>query len=162
MSAEPKRIVRIAKDLATNQPGFEKEKIWLGLFEEMYDKVYFCFYGLQGSWYENGQYFGFFEITAKFPFEPPNVFMLTPSGRFETNTKLCMSAFSSYHKSEWNASLSLFNVALMTQVFMPTTDSMIGGKITGEAETRELAAQSLQWNAQQTVFRAVFPHLCNL
>lgn len=39
-----------------------------------------------------GWYHGVLALTDKYPFEPPSVVFLTPNGRFETNTPICLNA----------------------------------------------------------------------
>lgn len=36
------------------------------------------------------------QLPSDYPFKPPEVYMLTPSGRFEVNKKICLS-ISSFH-----------------------------------------------------------------
>lgn len=36
------------------------------------------------------------QLPSEYPFKPPEVYMLTPSGRFEINKKICLS-ISSFH-----------------------------------------------------------------
>ena len=36
----------------------------------------------------------------EYPFKPPGILMLTPSGRFETGTRLCLS-MSDFHPETW-------------------------------------------------------------
>lgn len=48
-----------------------------------------------------GFYHGKLIFPPDFPFKPPSIFMLTPSGRFQTNTRLCLS-ISDFHPDTWN------------------------------------------------------------
>lgn len=47
--------------------------------------------GPLGTPYEGGQYHGKLVFPAAYPFKPPSVLMLTPNGRFQPNTRICMS-----------------------------------------------------------------------
>lgn len=47
--------------------------------------------GPPGSPYEGGVYHGKLLFPADYPFKPPGIVMATPSGRFQTNTRLCLS-----------------------------------------------------------------------
>jgi ubiquitin-conjugating enzyme E2 J2 len=52
------------------------------------------FYALQGppdTPYEGGIYVGKLRFPSEYPMKPPSILMLTPSGRFQVNTRLCMS-----------------------------------------------------------------------
>ena len=54
-------------------------------------ELHFVIIGPDDSPYEGGHYHGKLRFTGEFPFKPPAVLMLTPNGRFETNTRLCLS-----------------------------------------------------------------------
>ena len=42
--------------------------------------------------YEKGYYHGLLIFPADYPLKPPQIRMLTPSGRFEVNTPLCLQS----------------------------------------------------------------------
>ena len=50
--------------------------------------------------YEGGFYWGVLSFKANYPMSPPSVVMFTPSGRFETGKRLCLS-ISDYHPESW-------------------------------------------------------------
>lgn len=47
--------------------------------------------GPEESPYHGGYYHGTLVFPREFPFKPPSIYMLTPNGRFKTNTRLCLS-----------------------------------------------------------------------
>ncbi len=47
--------------------------------------------GAKGTEYEAGVYHGKVTFPADYPYKPPSIVMLTASGRFSINTKLCLS-----------------------------------------------------------------------
>lgn len=47
--------------------------------------------GAKGTEYESGVYHGKVTFPADYPYKPPSIVMLTASGRFAINTKLCLS-----------------------------------------------------------------------
>ena len=47
--------------------------------------------GGKGTEYEGGVYHGKITFPADYPYKPPSIVMLTASGRFAVNTKLCLS-----------------------------------------------------------------------
>ena len=49
--------------------------------------------GPENTPYENGLYHGKLIFPKDYPFKPPAIYMLTPSGRFKTNTKVFPSLF---------------------------------------------------------------------
>ena len=52
--------------------------------------------------FENGQYMGKIVFPSEYPFKPPDIYMITPNGRFQINTKICMS-MSSFHPETWDS-----------------------------------------------------------
>ena len=51
---------------------------------------------ITGTAFEGGIYHGRILLPVEYPFKPPNFMLLTPNGRFETLTKICLS-ITSYH-----------------------------------------------------------------
>ena len=49
-----------------------------------------------GTPFEGGWYVAKIKFPEQYPFKPPDLYMCTPNGRFETGKKLCMS-MSSFH-----------------------------------------------------------------
>ena len=54
-----------------------------------------------------------------YPFKPPSFTMLTPNGRFETSTKICLS-ISAHHPEHWQPSWSLRTALTALIAFLPT------------------------------------------
>jgi hypothetical protein len=70
---------------------------------------------------------------------------LTPSGRFETNTKVCLS-FSAYHPELWQPAWGIRLILEALISFLPTpADGAIGALDYKPAEKKRLAKQSIQW-----------------
>lgn len=59
-------------------------------------EFHFCFYGLDHP-YDGGFYHGVLNLHSNYPFEPPTIMMLTPSGRFDICKPICTS-FTNYHR----------------------------------------------------------------
>ena len=59
--------------------------------------------------YSGGTYYGKMIFPSAYPFAPPSILMLTPSGRFSTNTRLCLS-MSDYHPESWNPMWSVASI----------------------------------------------------
>lgn len=49
--------------------------------------------GSPGTEFEGGLYHFRILLPAEYPFRPPSIMMLTPNGRFELNTKVCVSVY---------------------------------------------------------------------
>ena len=63
---------------------------------------HFLLRGPDDSLYKDGWYIGQILFPESYPLAPPDFKMLTPSGRFTINSKICMTN-SGYHASEWSA-----------------------------------------------------------
>ena len=57
---------------------------------------HYCVKGPEDSPYFGGYYHGTLLFPREFPFKPPSIYMLTPNGRFKTNTRLCLSISGKY------------------------------------------------------------------
>eukprot|EP00158_Paraphelidium_tribonemae_P001018 Partr_v1_DN23857_c0_g1_i4_m63796 putative Ubiquitin-conjugating enzyme e2 len=53
--------------------------------------------GPPDSPYVGGEYHGKVIFPPDYPFKPPGIMMITPNGRFKTQTRLCLS-MSDYHR----------------------------------------------------------------
>ena len=58
--------------------------------------------GAKDTPYEGGKYWGKLIFPKEYPLKPPGVMMMTPSGRFRTNRRLCLS-MSDFHPGETSA-----------------------------------------------------------
>ncbi|EPB79116.1 ubiquitin--protein ligase [Ancylostoma ceylanicum] len=62
---------------------------------------HYIIFGAPNTPYEGGVYHGKLVFPNDFPFKPPSIYMITPSGRFQVNTRLCLS-ISDFHPDTWN------------------------------------------------------------
>lgn len=61
---------------------------------------HFTIRGADDTDFAGGIYHGRLILPPEYPFKPPHIIFLTKSGRFETNTKVCLS-FSAFHPELW-------------------------------------------------------------
>ena len=61
--------------------------------------------------YLGGKYHGILEFPETFPMKPPAIKMLTPSGRFELNRRICVS-MSDFHIEQWNPSWTVEKILI--------------------------------------------------
>ncbi len=95
--------------------------------------------------YENGVYHGRILLPPDYPYKPPHIVFLTPNGRFETNTKICLS-FSAYHPELWQPAWGIRLILEALIAFLPTpTDGAIGAIDYSSTERKKLAIQSQQY-----------------
>ena len=81
-------------------------------------------------------------LPPDYPFKPPHIVFLTPSGRFETNKKVCLS-FSAFHPELWQPAWGIRLILEALIAFLPSpADGAIGALDWSPAERKRLAAKS--------------------
>ena len=81
-------------------------------------------------------------LPHNYPFAPPAFTFLTPNGRFECGTKICLS-ISQHHPEEWQPAWGIRAALTALQPFMCTPgEGAIGALETPDTTRRDLAAQS--------------------
>lgn len=107
---------------------------------------YFLVKGPEFSDYKGGYYLGKIMHNPEYPFKPPDFMMLTPSGRFLTDQKICLSN-SSYHSNEWS---SMWNIkAILTgflSIMLDDNEHGISHISRPKDEKMKLAKESVQFN----------------
>ncbi|KAF7806833.1 ubiquitin-conjugating enzyme E2 32 [Senna tora] len=94
------------------------------------------------SEFEGGIYHGRIQLPAEYPFKPPSFMLLTPNGRFETQTKICLS-ISNHHPEHWQPSWSVRTALVALIAFMPTSpNGALGSLDYKKEERRSLAIKS--------------------
>lgn len=108
--------------------------------------------------YKGGVYHGKLVFPTTYPLHPPAIYMITPSGRFQVNTKLCLS-ISDYHPESWSP---IWNVQTILQgilIFMVTDEATVGSIITSNKEKKIYASKSLSTNLKNKQFKELFGDL---
>ena len=93
-SPSVKRILREIRELA--ESAREDETFVAEPSEDDIFDWHFALFGPPGTPFERGIYHGRIVLPPEYPFKPPSFVLLTPNGRFETNTKICLS-ISQHH-----------------------------------------------------------------
>ncbi|KAJ6547351.1 ubiquitin-conjugating enzyme/RWD-like protein [Mycena capillaripes] len=138
-----KRIMQEARELANDpSPEYSAAPLEDDIFE------WHCtLRGPAGTEFEGGLYHFRILLPAEYPFRPPSLMMLTPSGRFETDTKICIS-FTSYHEELWQPAWGVRTAIIGLQGFFPLKGKAavgIGSIEHPVAERKRLAALSRSW-----------------
>eukprot|EP00594_Rhizosolenia_setigera_P010287 CAMPEP_0178970146 /NCGR_PEP_ID=MMETSP0789-20121207/19334_1 /TAXON_ID=3005 /ORGANISM="Rhizosolenia setigera, Strain CCMP 1694" /LENGTH=173 /DNA_ID=CAMNT_0020656527 /DNA_START=98 /DNA_END=616 /DNA_ORIENTATION=- len=106
---------------------------------------HFTIRGADGTEFEGGIYHGRILLPPEYPFKPPHIIFLTPSGRFETNTKVCLS-FSAYHPELWQPAWGIRLILEALISFLPSpADGAIGALDYTKEERKKLAIKSRQF-----------------
>ena len=87
---------------------------------------------------------------------PPRLSFFTPSGRFETNERICVS-FSDYHPELWNPSWGIESVLVGLQsFFQEECPEAIGSIRRNPRERQKLAAASYEFNMKDNWYVSLF------
>ena len=133
-----KRILREMREMAEDvSPAFHAEAVEEDIFE-----WHFAILGPEDSEFEGGIYHGRVLLPPEYPFKPPSFVLLTPSGRFETNTKICLS-ITQHHPEHWQPSWSVRTALTAVRAFMPSpAEGAVGSLDYTKEERRKLAERS--------------------
>ena len=75
-----------------------------------------------------GYYHGKLVFPKEYPFKPPRIMMITPNGRFQTNTRLCLS-ISDFHPDTWNPAWSVSTILTGLLSFMVRNVPFLYGRV---------------------------------
>lgn len=130
-----KRLMREAAELSEATEEYSACPLEDNLFE-----WHFTVRGPPNTEFENGIYHGRIILPTEYPMKPPDIILLTPNGRFETNKKICLS-ISGHHPESWQPSWSIRTALLALIAFMPTKTTGAIGSLDYTAEERKLLAR---------------------
>ena len=82
---------------------------------------HFTIRGPLDSDYEGGLYHGIIELPSQYPFKPPKIMLLSPSGRFQPKTDICLS-FTDYHPESWQPAWTISNILHGIVSYMPVDE----------------------------------------
>ncbi|KAG8844962.1 Ubiquitin-conjugating enzyme E2 6 [Tulasnella sp. 330] len=119
----------------------------------------FIIRGPPDSPYHGGEYHGMIMFPAEYPFKPPGIKMLTPSGRFSPDKKICFS-MSDFHPGTWNPAWSVATICTGILSFMLSDEITTGSVSSTDQDKKTFAARSHAWNIKQRRFVEAFPDFC--
>jgi ubiquitin-conjugating enzyme E2 J2 len=120
-------------------------------------EMHYVIEGSRDSPYEGGVYHGKLLFPKEYPLKPPGVMVLTPTGRFQTNRRLCLS-MSDFHPETWNPMWSVSTILTGLYSFMLDTKPTLGSIETTHQKKRQLAGESLAYNVKNSKeFCKLFP-----
>ncbi|KAL2921179.1 Ubiquitin-conjugating enzyme E2 32 [Bienertia sinuspersici] len=133
-----KRILQEVKEMQSNP---SDDFMSLPLEENIFEWQ-FAIRGPCDTEFEGGVYHGRIQLPSDYPFKPPSFMLLTPNGRFETQTKICLS-ISNHHPEHWQPSWSVRTALVALIAFMPTApNGALGSLDYKKEERRDLAIKS--------------------
>ncbi|KAK9086304.1 hypothetical protein Syun_028698 [Stephania yunnanensis] len=134
-------VKRILQELKEMQSNPSDDFMSLPLEENIFEWQ-FAIRGPRDTEFGGGIYHGRIQLPAEYPFKPPAFMLLTPNGRFETQTKICLS-ISNHHPEHWQPSWSVRTALVALIAFMPTNpDGALGSLDYKKEERRTLAVKS--------------------
>jgi len=140
-SAALKRILREARELGENP----SDEFCAAPLDDNVFEWHFTFRGPKGTPFEGGLYHGRITLPPEYPFRPPSIFLLTPSGRFEVNKKICLSV-SSHHPESWQPAWGIRTIIIALMAFFPSkAEGALAGLDYSDSERQQLAERSLRW-----------------
>ncbi|XP_038078208.1 ubiquitin-conjugating enzyme E2 J1-like [Patiria miniata] len=135
-----KRLMKEAQELSDPTEQCYAQPLEDNLFE-----WHFTVRGPPDSDFQGGVYHGRITLPPDYPMKPPSIMLLTPTGRFEVGTKICLS-ISGHHPETWQPSWSIRTVMLAIIGFMPTKGEGAIGSLDYTPEERKiLAKKSQEW-----------------
>lgn len=110
--------------------------------EDNFLEWHFTLAGPIESDYTGGLYHGRLQFPADYPFTPPNLFFLTANGRWQVNTKICLSV-TGFHPEAWQPAWGARTMLMAIRDHMCGEEQgAIGSLTVTPAERRHLARLS--------------------
>jgi ubiquitin-conjugating enzyme E2 J2 len=85
--------------------------------------------------------------------------MVTPSGRFIPETRLCLS-YSDFHPETWNPMWNVSTILTGLISFMTSSEESVGTIFTADSVKRVYAKASMEFNLKNPAFRKFFESRC--
>ncbi|KAH9611301.1 hypothetical protein KSS87_023663 [Heliosperma pusillum] len=130
-----KRILQEVKEMQSHP---SDDFISLPLEENIFEWQ-FAIRGPGDTEFEGGIFHGRIQLPVEYPLKPPSFMLLTPNGRFETQTKICLS-ISNHHPEHWQPSWSVRTALVALIAFMPTAPNGALGSLDYKKEERRRLA----------------------
>ena len=70
-------------------------------------QVHFSVQGPEDCMFSGGIYHGIIKLPNEFPFRAPHIQLLTPNGRFDLRTDVCIDGYTAWHEESWSASKNI-------------------------------------------------------
>ena len=107
---------------------------------------YFLIKGQKDTDYYGGEYIGKIVHSPKYPAEPPDYYMLTPSGRYNIGSKICLSN-SSYHRGEWSSTWNIQSILIaFYSIWLDDKEHGISHITDTSVNRKKMAKDSINYN----------------
>lgn len=136
-----RRIQGDIKDLDRNRMEFAQ-----AIQDEQNIKLFYFMLRPKDEPYNGGYYIGKIELPDDYPKTPGTFYMLTPSGRFTINSKICLTN-SSYHKENWTPIWSIRNMIIgVASIFVADDTTGISHIKDTSTNRKRMAQESIAYN----------------
>jgi ubiquitin-protein ligase len=144
MTLSPKAVKRIMKEIKEYEAS-DKKAFTLAYDEERLGEFYAILRSLDGV-YEGGEYILKIKLPDDYPFKPPVISCITPSGRFIVSATICLN-ISHYHAETWSPLITVEKlIQSVMSVFYDHTIEGVGSTKASDNEKKIMAAQSKAYN----------------
>jgi ubiquitin-conjugating enzyme E2 J2 len=107
---------------------------------------YFLIKGPNDCEYTGGYYIGKLLYSSSYPDKPPDYMMLTPSGRYIINQKICLSN-STYHSNEWSPQWTMHaTLTGFLSIMLDDKERGISHIWASEEDRKKMAKESIDYN----------------
>jgi len=140
-------IKRIMKEFQQFQAEPSSDFVAFPIEDNLFE-WHFTIKGPPDSEFANGLYHGRILLPDRYPFAPPDIMILTPNGRFETNTKICLSV-TGFHPKSWQPAWGIRTVLIALSAFFPTeANGAVGSLDLPKSDRLRLAVKSRSWKCE--------------
>uniref|UniRef100_A0AC35U1M2 UBIQUITIN_CONJUGAT_2 domain-containing protein n=1 Tax=Rhabditophanes sp. KR3021 TaxID=114890 RepID=A0AC35U1M2_9BILA len=120
-------------------------------------EYHFCITGSENTPFDGGYFHGKLLFPKDYPYSPPEVYFITPNGRFPFNRSINGLA-SKALKEEWICNPRMASILLSIQSFMNDKEKLgFNCDFTHDDEKRKYAEESLAFNLRDKIFCKCFP-----
>jgi ubiquitin-conjugating enzyme E2 J1 len=98
--------------------------------------------------FADGLYHGRILLPPEYPLKAPEIILLTPNGRFEVGTRICLSV-TSHHNETWQPSWGVRTILTALVGFMPSKSEGLGALDYPADDRRALARKSLSFECRR-------------
>jgi ubiquitin-protein ligase len=161
---------RVLKDINDGRINLMNEfGIWIANEENNFFRVHFVIPGPPDTPLDGGIYHGMIRLNDEHPRKPPNIYMITPNGRFnvesnpvpESSRGIC-TTFSSFHPETWTPIHNIESVIKGFVSLMADTHDLGIGAVHGSSDDlmKKYANESKTHLLNDIVVNNLFPDLC--
>ena len=133
-------VKRLSRELAEIEAENDSLPFKVYPLEDNFLLWHFTLSGPDDSEFSGGEYHGKIVFPSDYPFAPPSVMFLTPTGRFDVNVKICLS-FTGYHPEQWQPAWGVRTMLLALREHFRVEDKAAIGYLGQSKMERSRAAR---------------------